>query len=771
MPGLLRRAKDLVEQHPYLRLVSRDEIESEDDGISDEERRRISAQIQSVVDRNRIAVSDSTFDVRPTKRGGLFIVAVNFVAIAIIAASVYGALWYFDTREQTITAPESVLSSAEGLLLETLREEAAAELSAKEAEIDSIQTRLAEISAERERLQNETESIIAGREEAIRAEFDAQLAAERARLSDAGLPEAEVDAEIARLREEQAASLENQIATVRAEAQAEIAEREAVIDRLAADFEAQLADAENERATLEEQFTERLAAETAELQAESAEIAAERSAALVELEQLRSQREQEQFTVARLTSLFADAQGAIVAGEFDRAETVTQEIREFLRDPTVAALPAIQRRREIDLFLADTLGELVDVRRREQDVDTVSLIETAALIEAAAGLIANADALLEEGDPAGAEQVYRAAIDRIPATAVGLDRLDELEARAAEEAGAELASLVASANEAYIAGEYETAADQYADVVAFLPIDDVDLYSRILDTGYQLRAEADRIRQLAALREAEAATAVAIEERDAALAALAERDGTVAALESRLTELDAERSATSDELSTQLEDARGRIADLESEVSELNTELEARVTELATARQQLEERSTVAGEQTDRVADLEAEIRSLESRLARAEDAATAAQTDARLAERRASNAESEEPRYASTVRDYVRFYSGGVASGESEDGVRRSAVELLETKLQLLRITNSQSVRAQYPDLYEETQVFFDDLVATERIDTEEETLAGLVAMLDAIIAEETPPTGEVIPDPSSADADALLGDVLERLQRLTAE
>lgn len=769
MPGLLRRAKNFVEQHPYLKVLSQKEIESEDDGISEEERRRIAAQIQSVVEKNRITVSEDTFRVRPTKRGGVLVLLVNLAAILLIAGSVYGALWYFDQQEETIVSPATELISAEGLLLETLQEEAEARLSEKDEEIRSIEGRLAEISAERERLASETETIVAEREAAIRAEFEQLLSSERDRLSASGLSEEEVEAEIERLREEQAADLATEIESVRAEAEAEIAEREAAIVQLEAEFEARLSsaeaereDLEAERAELEERYAAELAAEIEDVRAQAAEetaaLEAQRAEAIGALESLRSQREQEEFSVARLTTLYRNAQESIEAGEFESAREAIDGIGAFLRDPAVAGLPTIQRRREVDLFLAETLGELVEMRRRESEVDTASLVQTAALVEAAADLVANADTLLEGDDTTEAERLYRAAINRIPATAVGLERLENLEAAAEAEEDTELSALVSRANTAYLGGDYETAAARYAEVVGYLPIEDAVLYSRLLDTGYQLRAEALRIEQLAAIRDVEGAAA---EE--------------VAAAETRIGELERSRA-----------EAEARIEELQATVVELSAALEDRGAELASARAGGEVHSEELVELNARLARAETDAESARERAVAAEERAEEAEIALAAVEERAREAEealaaagepSESPatssgpsRYAEYVRAYRERYEAQSGAGLAGAAGRRSAIELLETKLLLLRITSSEALREQYPDLYEDTQRLFEDLVAIERADAEEETLAELSATLDAILSERSASSAGAIPTPGSTAADELLREIFTELERLTS-
>lgn len=676
MASLLQRAQEIIAQRPHLQLLREEEESREDDPITEEERREITQQINEVVARNRIDADASAFEVHPTKRSGLLVLGVNLVALAVIAAGIYATLLYFDSRREEIVSPEVSLSSAEGRLLETLREETEAQLSEKEEEIAGIQDRLEEIDAERRRLAEESEEIIAEREAEIRASFQAQLEAERERLAGQGLSESDIAERLAAFEEEQAGAIADRVAEVRAEAQAELAEREAAIEELVADFEGRLESAEAERRALDEERDEL----TARLEAEAATLEAERTEALEELDALRRRQEQSEQVLSQLTSLYAQVDERIEAGRYGAAREGIEAIRSFLNRPNVADLPAVDGRRPVDLFLTDALSQLISFQERESSRDTESLVEIAGLVRQASRLVENADELLASGDVTGAEELYRAALDQVPPARRGFQGLEEIAADSATARREEIAAAVAEGNRLYAAEDYEAAARAYEEAVAYLPSADAELVSRILDTGFQLRA-----------------AVVRLEARQA-----------VESVETELTE------------------ARSEVAALQRETESLNRRLEERSAELRAARR----------------ARAEAE--------AAAEEAAAV--------------------RAAGVDPDIISGYRERVAAGETaatrEDGRRRRVLELLETKLLLLRITNSPGIREQYPDLYQQTQRFFEDLVATEREGASVETLQAVNALLDGIVAERSV---EELSGPAPAGASAAVRrETLRLLDRL---
>jgi hypothetical protein len=90
------------------------------------------------------------------------------------------------------------------------------------------------------------------------------------------------------------------------------------------------------------------------------------------------------------------------------------------------------------------------------------------------------------------------------------------------------------------------------------------------------------------------------------------------------------------------------------------------------------------------------------------------------------------------------------------------SVPELLRTKLLLLRLANRPDVRADYPDLYDQAQVFFDDLVERERTDAAEATLSAVEEILSELVGGS---------DAGSVPVPELPGDeprVRARLERL---
>ncbi|MCK4515463.1 MAG: hypothetical protein KAU31_09410, partial [Spirochaetaceae bacterium] len=83
-------------------------------------------------------------------------------------------------------------------------------------------------------------------------------------------------------------------------------------------------------------------------------------------------------------------------------------------------------------------------------------------------------------------------------------------------------------------------------------------------------------------------------------------------------------------------------------------------------------------------------------------------------------------------IRYQERFARAGTGDAT---GDTLSALELLETKLLILRIIGSESIQTQYPELTEQLNAFLDALVAEQRGRATQETLGDVNAVLDFLL------------------------------------
>lgn len=719
MQGLYRRALEIRESQQHLRLLSPEEALEDDAGISPQERAQIREQIEQEVAGTRISLDPRAFEKAARRGGGGLPFLVNVLAIALIATGVWLLLRFFDSQEQTLVTERTTLESAEGRLLARLQEESQQEIDAKDAEIDSITTRLAELSTERDQLRDQTEQQIATREAELAAEFQAALEAERERLLEGGLTAAEVDAQLAEFEAQQRALYEQEIDQVRAAAEAELAAQEQALTSLTQEYQASLAEAQSERQELEASFAE-----------QAATLEGERTAALDRLASLQQLQEQEAAAMGQLIAAYRRVQTALDAGDFAAAQSELGTVREFLSQPSIAALPTIDRRRQVELFLTDSLERLVELELNQTSIDTESLVSTAAMLTTVAELVAQADGAYEEERYEEAQQIYLSALGRVPAVQVGLERLDSIRQQFEQAESDRVARFVTEGNQRYLAGEYEAAADAYGRAIATLPTADDEMLSRVVDAGIRVSGDIARLEaQARQLSEAEAevatlrtqvaelqgqleslTTELASAREDAREQAQAE---TAAELQATRAALDQAQSSLA-EAQSQLAANQARLSETEAELAEARSALEANRAELQAAQRQL--------------ASLSSTVTSLRSDLADAD--ALAARQNATISG--LLQARQEQRALAEAVASFGERYGDGSAAGQTP-----STLELLETKLVILRVVSSDVVRDEYPELTELLGQYLDQLAARSSVDAVAVTLSGINALLGELNGE----------------------------------
>ncbi|MDR0599988.1 MAG: hypothetical protein LBG84_07910 [Treponema sp.] len=273
--------------------------------FSEEERREISARIEAASAREAIAPA------RPPARGeaakgGFFPLAVNIAAVVLLGAGLFCLFSFQRTDTAEIRETGAVLGIAERALIQEIRKEAGQRISEKEAAINSMSGRLAEVDAELERLESLEE-----------------LSAEQ-RAAAEGLR---------RQREEYQGSL-TQLQSERSQILAGARRREA------------------------ELFAQR---ETAEdpLQDRSSQSEGEPPNAREELARLSGEDEKAALIERQIGGYYTALAGQIQEGRYGEASQTLAALRDFLSTPSFQTVKRIQARRESDIAAAAAFSALI----------------------------------------------------------------------------------------------------------------------------------------------------------------------------------------------------------------------------------------------------------------------------------------------------------------------------------------------------------------------------------------------------------------------------
>jgi DNA repair exonuclease SbcCD ATPase subunit len=486
--GLFRRALE-IRNHTQENLEGEEFVLDESSGISKEDQQEILREIEKVSQESRISVTPETMAIKAVKKGFLFPLLVNVLFVILLAGGGFTLYTLFQRGETVLMEEGGAIASAEGKLIEELKKESEAALQAKNREINQIQAQLQDIDKQRQELQSNMDTQVAVREAELRSALETELAAERERLRQQGISEADITSRLQILGSEKTAEFQTELETFKQQAEEERRRQEENLITLQQEYQQNLALAETDRQRVLEEADAREAELEARLDAQAAQLEQATLEARAALNKLAAQQEKQTLAAAQLTGFYSRVKENLQEGDYDGAREDLQAIKEYLDDPSVATLPNILQRREIELFVVDSISNLVEGEMQRSEADTTSLIASAELLNTMKNRVVEGDTLFRQGDIAGAEDKYREALDLIPEInkvhAYFLAKGDESEQVRRET----LRDFLQQAETAFDRGDYAAALDNYTKALAYLPEDAATvekMISQVRRSGYQL---------------------------------------------------------------------------------------------------------------------------------------------------------------------------------------------------------------------------------------------------------------------------------------------
>ncbi len=407
MSGLFRRARAL-----RTRMVLLGELQNDDFvlDIPDDEKQNVLLGIDSMLKDDRIRMDEGAMRFIPKKRSYVLPLVLNIGAVLILCMGTLVLWQIFDRSESALIHPDVGLESAEGRILERLRQDAEAELGAKEREIADIRSLLADLENQKSLLADETELKLAEREDELRKEFDTELAAERARLSESGVTGDNLTVALAAYEADIRHRFEADLSEARLIAAADQERRVAELDAQRGLYESRITTVAEERNRLQGELDSR-SAELEELaQVQRAEV----SEAAMQLDELRNLQEQEQNVTAQIMAFYARVGSARSVGDTESALMTLDSLDLYLREDGIRSLDVVESRREIDTFLTDAIRRLIVLESsgfEAAPLEDNKAVETLAVL--AAGAVAGTQ-LSDAGEIEAAREVWRDAFSAMP---------------------------------------------------------------------------------------------------------------------------------------------------------------------------------------------------------------------------------------------------------------------------------------------------------------------------------------------------------------------
>jgi hypothetical protein len=411
--GLFQRALE-IRNHTQEDLEGEEFALDESSGISKEDQQEILREIEKVSEESRISVTPETMAVQAAKKGFLFPLLVNILFVVLLAGGGYGLYYLFQRGETVLMEEGGPIASAEGRLIEELKRESEAALLAKNREISQIQSRLQDIDDQRRELQADMDAKVAAREAELRRALDAELEAERDRLRQQGVSEADIASRLQSMESVKTSEFQSQLDTFKQQADAERLRQEEDLENLQREYQQNLTQAQADRQRVQQEAETREAELRSQLDAQTAQLEQATLEAKAELNKLAAQQEKQNLAASQLTGFYSQVKEDLQEGDYDGALEDLEAIKEYLDDPAVATLPNILQRREIELFVVDSISSLVEGQMQQAGADTTSLIASADLLETMKNRVIEGDTLFRQGDVSGAEARYREALDLIP---------------------------------------------------------------------------------------------------------------------------------------------------------------------------------------------------------------------------------------------------------------------------------------------------------------------------------------------------------------------
>jgi hypothetical protein len=445
-----------------------------DSGISLKEREEILAQIEEAVAKTRTPAGDHDLSYRSERSGALLPIVVNAIAILVIVAGALMFSWFFNRSERALTRGPVPVLTAESKVVGTIKRESEERLAGKDREIADIQGRLSEIGGQLSALKVDSVEKIRGKEEELRVALAAELAAEREKLGREGASTKFIEQQVQLIEDRKTKELRTALAAFRRQADAELTQKETEVNARFSEFQRSLEEARAEKARLEKEML----AQREDLLAKASGDTAKLTEALGSL---REQQQKEQLVADQIAASYRLVDAEIGAGRWDGAIGALDSLAGYLDQPAISALPAVQRRKPVELFLIASLRSLVASRRggaAEPAADT-----------AAADLVDRAEEHYRAGELAAARDSYLAAIRGVSALRAVPDRLAAIDEAGRATTRKAVTDAIAAGEALHSAGDYKGANEKYGkalealrDVSAALP----RLGVRVADAGWRL---------------------------------------------------------------------------------------------------------------------------------------------------------------------------------------------------------------------------------------------------------------------------------------------
>ena len=508
-----------------------------EDGISADERAQIAGHIDSMLSESRIQVTPQTLSYTPKRHGALLPIVSNVAIVAVFALAGFIMFRLLNHQEQYIASGQAAVQGAENQLIAAMKRQAREQLASRDQAILDAQSKLQSLSQQEAQMRSESDAAVKAREQQLAAQFDQKLAQEKDRLEKQGLSAAAQARQLQAYEAARRQETDRQLAAARQQAEADLAARQKSLAVLVSQTQDSLVAARQEREKIQSaldqptaaQGTQAAAAGSTPGSAAAATPAAgtlpaggspDTTVASQDLARMRQQREKEQLVLDQILAGYSRVEASLESKNYAEAQRGLDSLRALVEDPSLASLPSIQKRSPVELFLINSLSDLVASRRSAAataalpaasagaaapppaSADAAAASDAAAQLASISRLVAQGDGRMKAGDFAGARDAYLKAMGISPAVNQGYLGLEDVSAQLDRPGSPEAMNGLQQANLFFQAGSFRSSVEQYRAAVGLLLKDKQlanQLTDNIMNAGYHVLA-ADDLAALARFR-------------------------------------------------------------------------------------------------------------------------------------------------------------------------------------------------------------------------------------------------------------------------------
>lgn len=360
--------------------------------ISADERRELLAEIDQIVEKARAPLAAGPIPVAPGRQDLILPILVNAGAVLIICAAALVIPAILGGKAQTGAGDAGAGLVGESALVGALKTES-------EQTVRKVQTSLQAALKERDSLAAGAETLVRRKQQELAASLNAELAAEKERLQNEGATSVAIERQMRAMEQQRRAELERQLSDFQRQVDSQIAEKNAEIDAL------------RPQTSRSREEQDRMAV-------------------------LQARTQGEQLVLDQITASYARVGDAMKAGHWDEARAGLAALGSYLDQPAVAALPAVSKRRTVDLFLMDSLRRLANADSAPASSSPAASSAAAAAQQASAAdaraqataaavaaAISAGNVLYAQGNYAGSLERYGAALQALREAGPGVETL------------------------------------------------------------------------------------------------------------------------------------------------------------------------------------------------------------------------------------------------------------------------------------------------------------------------------------------------------------